>query len=91
MSLIRSSTALGAFYRRVAYRTGKAKAVTATARKLAILVYRVLSGTMVYQDPGADAYEQQHKARVLGNLRKRAQSLGFALVLDDNIQTTEVS
>lgn len=91
MSLIRSSTALGAFYRRVAYRTGKPKAVTATARKLAILVYRVLSGTMVYQDPGVDAYEQQHKARGLGNLRKRAQRLGFALVIDDDIQPTGVS
>ncbi len=32
----RTQTALGAFYRRLAARTGKAKAVTATARKLAI-------------------------------------------------------
>ncbi len=38
MSLGRGSTALGAFYRRLAARTGKAKAITATARKLAILV-----------------------------------------------------
>jgi transposase len=91
MSLIRSNTALGAFYRRVAYRTGKAKALTATARKLAILVYRALSGTLVYEDPGAEAYEQQHKARVLATLRKRAQRLGFALVLDDAPQSASVS
>ena len=91
MSLMRSSTALGAFYRRVAYRTGKAKAVTATARKLAILVYRVLSGTLVYQDPGAEAYEQQHKTRVLNTLRKRAQRLGFALISENEIQPTGVS
>src|SRR5208337_1640927 len=44
MSLGRTSTALGAFYRRLAVRIGKAKAITATARKLALLVYRVLSG-----------------------------------------------
>ena len=35
MSLGRTSTALGAFYRRLAARVGKAKAITATARKLA--------------------------------------------------------
>jgi uncharacterized membrane protein len=35
----RTQTALGAFYRRLAVRTGKAKAVTATARKLAVLFY----------------------------------------------------
>ena len=36
----RTATALGAFYRRLAARTGKAKAVTATARKLAVLLQR---------------------------------------------------
>jgi Transposase IS116/IS110/IS902 family len=36
MNLGRTDTALGAFYRRLAYRVGKAKAITATARKLAI-------------------------------------------------------
>jgi len=35
MSLARTSTALGAFYRRLGARAGKAKASTATARKLA--------------------------------------------------------
>lgn len=80
MSLSRTSTALGAFYRRLAYRTDKPTAITATARKLAILVYRVLSGTLVYKDPGEDAYEAQHRSRALSNLRRRAQRLGFELV-----------
>jgi len=57
MSLTRTRTALGAFYRRLAVRIGKPKAITATARKLALLVYRVLSGDLVYQDPGANAYQ----------------------------------
>lgn len=42
MSLGRTETALGAFYRRLAYRVGKAKAITATARQLATLVYGTL-------------------------------------------------
>lgn len=75
----RSNSALGAFYRRIAYRKGKSKAITATARKIAILVYRVLAGTMDYKDPGADAYEQAHKERSIKVLRRKAESLGFSL------------
>jgi len=80
MSLGRTETALGAFYRRLAYRVGKAKAITATARKLAILVYRTLKDGLVYQDPGAAAYDAQHRTRVIRRLRQRAANLGFTLV-----------
>ena len=88
MSLGRTETALGAFYRRLAYRVGKAKAITATARKLAILVYRTLKDGLVYQDPGAAAYDAQHRQRVIRRLRQRAANLGFALV---NRETGECS
>lgn len=83
----RMDTALGAYYRRLAYRLGKAKAVTATARKLAVLVYRVLKGSFAYQDPGAQAYEAQHRHRTLRNLRRRAEKLGFNLL---HIETGEI-
>ena len=39
----RINTALGAFYRRLSARIGKAKAVTATARKIAVLFYNAMS------------------------------------------------
>lgn len=80
MNLGRTDTALGAFYRRLASRVGKAKAITATARKLAILVYRTLKVGLVYQDPGAAAYDAQHRGRVLHRLRQRAAHLGFSLL-----------
>jgi len=80
MSLGRTQTALGAFYRRLAARIGKPQAITATARKLAVLVYRMLKGTLVYQDPGADHYNATQRARVLRRLRQRADALGFELV-----------
>jgi len=83
----RTSTALGAYYRRIAYRIGKPKAITATARKLAILVYRVLKGDLDYNDPGAQAYEDHHRTRTLRNLRNRASQLGFGLV---NVETGEL-
>jgi transposase len=80
MTLGRTQTALGAFYRRIAFRVGKAKAIVATARKLAVLIYRTLKEGLVYRDPGADAYEEQHRTRVLRHLRQRAANLGFALI-----------
>jgi transposase len=85
-TLGRTDTALGAFYRRLAYRVGKAKAVTATARKLAILVYRTLKHQLTYADPGAEAYDAHHRDRVVKRLRQRAQHLGFDLV---NLSTGE--
>jgi hypothetical protein len=87
MSLTRSATALGAYYRRVAYRLGRPKAITATARKLALLVYRVLRGDIVYRDPGATAYLQHHRARLINSLRRRAQELGLGLI---SLETGEV-
>lgn len=75
----RTETALGAFYRRLAARIGKAKAVTATARKLAILFYRAMRFGMQYQDPGADQYEQRYRERVVKQLERRAARFGFSL------------
>ena len=80
MSLTRTSTALGAFYRRLAARAGKAKALTATARKLALIIYRVLSGNLLYNDPGAIAYQQLHRTRELNSLHRRARLFRFSLV-----------
>ena len=78
---------LGAFYRRVAFRIGKAKAITATARKLAMLVYRTLKDHLVSVDPGAAAYDAQDRTRIVRRLRQRAEHLGFGLV---NLATGEV-
>lgn len=75
----RSGTALGAFYRRLAARAGKAKAVTATARKIAVLFYNTLRYGMTYKDPGASHYEERYRNRVLGNLHRRAKAFGFVL------------
>ena len=75
----RSDTALGAFYRRLSARIGKQKAVTATARKIAVLFYNAIRHGMTYQDQGAAAYDERHRQRVLSNLQRRAKTLGYAL------------
>src|SRR4051812_225789 len=75
----RTDTALGAFYRRLSARVSKAKAVTATARKIAVLFYNALRHGMDYADPGASYYEERYQQRVLANLQRRAKSLGYVL------------
>ena len=75
----RSETALGAFYRRLWSRIGKQKAVTATARKIAVLFFNTLRFGLTYLDQGAAAYEERYRIRVLTNLRRRAKTLGFTL------------
>jgi len=75
----KTNTALGAFYRRLSARIGKAKAVTATARKIAVLFYNAMYFGMHYSDPGADQYEQKYRERVIKQLHRRAAEFGFEL------------
>jgi len=75
----RTDTALGAFYRRLSARIGKAKAITATARKIAVLFYNAVRHGMEYIDPGASFYETRYRTRVVDNLRRRAKAFGFLL------------
>ena len=66
--LVNSHSALGAYYRRMRSRLGAPKAITATAHKLARLVYSMLRYGTAYVDAGQQAYEQQYRDRVLTNL-----------------------
>lgn len=75
----RTDTALGAFNRRLSARIGKQKAITATARKIAVLFYNAIRHGMTYHDQGAAAYDERHRQRVLANLQRRAKTLGYAL------------
>jgi hypothetical protein len=79
MSLGRSDHALGAFYRHMGA-ASEGQAITATARKLGLLVYRMLRYRTPYHEPSAADYDRQQRSRILRGLRKRASSLGFELV-----------
>lgn len=81
----RTDTALGAFYRRLAARIGKAKAVTATARKIAVLFYNAMRFGLAYQDPGSDQYERNYRDRVVKNLQRRAADLGYKLQAAESV------
>lgn len=79
VTLQNSKSAMGAFYRRMRGRLGTASAITATAHKLARVVYRLLKYGEAYVQKGAEEYEQKYRQRLLFNLKKTAASLGFQL------------
>lgn len=84
-SLERSRTALGAYYRRMKARLGAPEAVTATAHKLARLIYTMLRYGTEYVDIGQEAYEQRYHKRVLKNLNRRAKQMGYMLMPINNL------
>ena len=91
VSIGRTQTALGAFYRRLGARIGKAKAVTATARKLAVLFYNALRFGMEYVDPGMDYYETKYRERMIEGLERRAKQFGLEIIRPQAALTSGVS
>jgi hypothetical protein len=80
MTLRRSPSWLGAFYRRIKARAGGAMAITATAHKLAVIYYTMLRTGQEYRAISATDYEQRFQERMLRNLKRRAAQCGFELV-----------
>ncbi len=78
-SLCRSESALGAFYRRLCARMDKPKANTATAHKLARMVYFMLTRGQAFVDQGQQRYEEQQRQRSIAALKRRAAALGFQI------------
>ena len=73
-------SALGAFLRRKRAQLGALKAITATAHKLARLIYSMLRYGQDYVDAGAEYYERQYQQRALRTAKRRAAQLGYHLV-----------
>jgi transposase len=79
-TLMRADCALGAYARRMRARLGAPKAITATARKLAIIIYNMLKYGKAYVDRGAEYYQEQYRATMIKNLKRRAKQLGFEVL-----------
>ena len=79
MSLARSDSARGAFYRRLCMRMNKPRANTAVAHKLARMVYFMLTRGEEYVDQGRQHYEEQQRQRSVASLQRRAALLGFQI------------
>jgi len=75
----RGKSALGAFYRRLRARVGPEQATTATAHKIARIVYHMIKHRQPYRLVSAAEYDEQHHQRELKSLQRRAAKLGMVL------------
>ena len=78
--LHRSQGALGAFLRRMKSRLGTPAALTATAHKLARIVYLALKHGLPYVRKSQEEYEAQMKEKQLKALKRKARQLGLELI-----------
>jgi hypothetical protein len=77
-----TDTFLAAFYRRLAARRGKKKAIVAVAHKILVIVYTLLSTGQVYQERGAAALDERQKDRIVHRLERRIVQLGYTVHLE---------
>jgi transposase len=77
--LCRARNYLGEFYRKMKWRLGAPEAVTATAHKLARIIYHMLSTREPYCEGVLAKCDQQVNIRAQIRLRKQAAALGFQL------------
>jgi transposase len=78
-SLMRSSSYLGAYLRRQRARLGAPKAITATAHKLARIIYNLMRYGVEYMQKTEAEYAEQVRGRVEKQLQRRAKELGYEL------------
>ena len=80
MSLAKSKyLALGTAYRNLRQRRGAPIAVTAIARKLAVLYYNLMTKGLHYVEKGIAAYEEKVRQQRIKSLQKAARRMGFTL------------
>jgi transposase len=87
LSLEKTATESGAYFRNMARQKDRGIAVFATARRLAILIYRALRWGQEYVDRGSQAYEQRNAEIRMRNLTRNAAQLGYELVPKTAIAT----
>jgi transposase len=78
--LHRSKGALGAFLRRMKGRLGAPAAITATAHKLARIVYLALKHGLPYVRQTQEEYEAQIKEKQIRALKRKARQMGLEVI-----------
>ena len=71
---------LSELFHRLAFKKGRAHAITATARKLAVIFYNMVKYQKEYKAIDIAAYDLNYKNRILKNLKTKAKFFGYKLV-----------
>ncbi len=78
-------------FHRTKGRRGAKKAICAVAAFLLRAFYHMLKDGTLYQDLGADHFDDQHKTATIRRLVQRLQNLGFAVQLTPGLRVTRFS
>ena len=78
--LYNSHSHLGEYLRRMKARHGAPKAITATAHKLARIIYHLVNTGKPFDESVFSGQEELHRKRLERRIRRQAKSLGFQLV-----------
>ena len=84
-SLHHAKDYLGEFFRRITRKLGKPQAITATAHKLARIIFHLLSTRESYNEAVFHQCEEATLKRAELRLRKQAAQLGFQIVPAENM------
>ena len=76
----RSENWLAVFYHRIKSRSGAAIAITATARKIAVIFYSMLKNRTEFNPIPIDTYTISFKEQRLRKITKQAKRMGFKLI-----------
>ncbi len=79
-SLWNSKSYLGDYFRRMRARHGAPKAITATAHKLARIIYHLVKNQKTFDKTIFAEQEQEHKKRLKKRLVSQAKALGLEII-----------
>lgn len=86
-----SDSHLGVFYRRIRSRKGGSDAITATARKMAVIYYLMIVNGTEFVELGSDYFHKHGAKRYIKKTNKRLNKLGYKIVPIDPGETEELA
>lgn len=89
--LMRSTSYMGAFLRRQRSRLGSPKAITATAHKLARVVYALMRHGVGYVKQTEEVYAEQTRQKMEKQFHRRAKELGYEVRKFESVPATLVT
>lgn len=73
-------TALSSFYKRIRARAGTMVAIKATARKIAVYFYNLMTKGLQFVEEGIRRYEQRYAEQQEKYLQRKASEMGYMLI-----------
>jgi transposase len=76
----RSKNWLALFYHRIKSKAGPRKAITATARKIAVIFYKMIRDKVMFTPVSVNGYAEHFKNKQIKKIEKQAKALGLQII-----------